>query len=362
MVPLGQSGAQAIRGRGVAANPANRFETLAYQPELEDLPDPEDHGPPKPATQVYRDDSKTVLSDNDSPDLAMERSLNPYRGCEHGCPYCFARPYHEYLGMSSGLDFETKIMAKLDVAKLLRAELSHKNYQPKSIMLSSVTDCYQPIERQFRLTRQCLEVLHEFRHPVCIVTKNALVARDADILAEMARYNGIVVTLSITSLDAKLQRAMEPRASTPQARLAAMETLASAGVPVAVNAAPMVPGLTDHEIPAILEAAWKAGARRAAYTVVRLPYAVKHLFEQWLETHYPTKKDKVLDFLRDIHGGKVYDATFGKRMGGTGPRAEQIKRMFVISAKKLGYKMSFDGLSTTAFYARQPVQEDLFGL
>jgi len=252
-------------GRGTAENPPNRFEKLVYVRDPESI-DPEE---PSPKTQFLRDVSKSLISYNDSPDVGFEASINPYRGCEHGCIYCYARPYHEYLGFSSGLDFETKILVKENAPKLLRDELASKRWQPKVLAISGVTDPYQPIERKLQLTRQCLEVLAEFRNPVIIITKNQLVARDVDLLKELASFDAAAVCVSVTTLDAELARVMEPRTSTPANRLEAIQTLAQAGVPVRVLVAPIIPGLTDHETPGIIKAAAKAGASHAGYVVVR---------------------------------------------------------------------------------------------
>jgi DNA repair photolyase len=272
--------------RGAPENPANRFEKIPLEPD-EDW-NPEEDAAPR--TQFLVDHSKTAIAHNDSPDIGFSSSLNPYRGCEHGCIYCYARPTHEYLGFSSGLDFETKIMVKLHAPELLRAELSSPKWEPQVIVMSGVTDCYQPVERKLKLTRRCLEVLLEFRNPVGIITKNVLVARDVDVLSELAKHHCVSVCLSITTLDTELRKVMEPRTSPPQARLNAIRKLAEAGVPVSVNVAPIIPCLTDHEMPAILKAAHDAGATSAGFTVVRLPYANAPLFEKWLETHFPDRK------------------------------------------------------------------------
>jgi len=260
-----------LRGRGTAHNPPNRFVQMDFVPDYDEL-DPE---APGPGTVFLRDATKTIIARNDSPDVGFDASVNPYRGCEHGCIYCFARPTHEYFGLSAGLDFETRIFVKEDAPELLRQALANPRWEPEVIAMSGVTDCYQPIERKLRITRRCLEVLAEFRNPVAIITKNHLVTRDADILGEMAAWNGSAVNVSITSLDEKLQRVMEPRTSTPARRLAAVEALAKAGVPVRVLAAPMVPGLNDHELPAIIKASANAGAVGVHYIPLRLPFAVK---------------------------------------------------------------------------------------
>lgn len=331
--------------RGAPANPANRFEAIHLEPDAEWNPD---EGP-LPRTQFIVDHSRTAIAYNDSPDIGFNASLNPYRGCEHGCIYCYARPTHEYLGFSSGLDFETKIMVKLAAPELLREELSAPKWKPQVIVMSGVTDCYQPVERKLKLTRRCLEVLVEFRNPVGIITKNFLVTRDVDVLSEMAKHSCASVCLSITTLDTDLRKVMEPRTSPPQARLNAISKLAEAGVPVSVNVAPIIPGLTDHEMPAILKAAREAGATSAGFTVVRLPYANAPLFEKWLETHFPDRKEKVLNRIKAMRGGKMYDAQWGKRFRGEGIFAEQIASMFDVARRKAGFTDDHRELSTASF-------------
>ena len=270
-----------VRGRGAAVNPKNRFESIERVPE----PPQDSDDISSPQTQFFVDSSKSIIAYNDSPDVGFEASVNPYRGCEHGCVYCYARPSHEYLGFSSGLDFETKIMVKEDAPELLRQQLSSRAWKPQLIALSGNTDCYQPAEKKRQLTRRCLEVLLDFRNPVVIITKNHLVTRDIDILSELARYDCVGVTLSLTTLDHRLSSLLEPRASRPARRLAAIKTLAEGGVPVGYLQAPMIPGLTDAEAPAIALAAAKAGATFSGYVALRLPFAVKSLFEQWLDQH-----------------------------------------------------------------------------
>ena len=282
---------------------------------------------PRRQTQFFRDGTKTIIARNNSPDVGFETSLNPYRGCEHGCIYCFARPTHEYLGLSAGLDFESKIMVKMDAPKLLEAELSSPKWEPQVLVMSGVTDPYQPIERKLRITRGCLEVLAKFRNPVAIITKNRLVTRDIDLLGELAGYGAAAVNVSVTSLDPSVQRVLEPRTSSPAARLEAVAALRAAGIPVGVMVAPIIPGLTDHEVPKIVEACAKAGAQFAGYTIVRLPWAIAPLFEHWLDEHFPEKKAKVLDRIRHIRGGsKLNDARWGTRIRGEGIFAEQIRR------------------------------------
>ncbi len=342
--------------RGAAENPANRFEQIHLEPDAEWNPDDD----LLPRTQFLVDHSQSAITFNDSPDLGFGASVNPYRGCEHGCIYCYARPTHEYLGFSAGLDFESKIMVKADAPELLRQELSSAKYEPQVIFLSGVTDCYQPVERKLKLTRRCLEVLAEFRNPVFIVTKNQLVTRDIDLLGELARHHAVGVLLSITTLDSDLRKVMEPRTSPPMARLAAIRELAAAGIPVGVNVAPIIPGLTDHEVPAILNAAAEAGATSAGYTVVRLPHAVAPLFEAWLEMHFSNQKEKVLNRLRAMHGGKLYDSQWGKRFGGDGIFAAQIAQMFDVARRKAGLRQEDVELSTAAFRRAGSEQLSLF--
>jgi len=331
--------------RGAPANPANRFEKIHLEPD-EDWNPEEDVAP---RTQFLVDHSKTAISYNDSPDIGFSASLNPYRGCEHGCIYCYARPTHEYLGFSSGLDFESKIMVKLNAPELLREELASPKWKPQILVMSGVTDCYQPVERKLKITRRCLETLLEFRNPVAMITKNYLVTRDIDVLSELAKHQCASVCLSITTLDTGLRKVMEPRTSPPQARLNAIRKLAEAKIPVAVNVAPIVPGLTDHEMPAILKAAHDAGATAAGFTIVRLPYANAPLFEKWLETHFPDRKEKVLNRIRSMRGGKLYDAQWGKRMHGEGIFAEQIATMFEVARRKAGFKDDPRELSIAGF-------------
>lgn len=342
-----------IPGRGAQINPPNRFERLHVEADPDCPPDERPH----PKTQFFYDSTQSILSKNDSPDVGFMYGINAYRGCEHGCAYCFARPYHEYLGFSSGLDFETKIMVKLRAPELLRRELTAKRWQPQPIAMSGATDCYQPAERKFRLTRGCLEVCAELRHPIFIITKNALVTRDRDLLAELARYNCAAVHVSVTTLDTELGGQMEPRASRPAARLQAIRELAQAGIPVGVMIAPVIPGLTDHEMPAILEAAAEAGASRAGFVLLRLPFAVKEVFTQWLEDHVPTKKARILDRLATMRGGKLYDSEWGKRMVGQGIFAEQMNAMFEVAVRRAGLNQKEFTLSTEHY--RRPGGEQL---
>lgn len=320
-----------LRGRAATWNPPNRFERL--QLDREGWVDPDD---PPPRTELLHDATRSILAYNDSPDVGFDVGINPYRGCEHACAYCYARPTHEYLGFSAGLDFETKILVKRDAPTLLRAALSSPTWKPQLIGLSGNTDAYQPAERRLRVTRRCLEVLAEFRNPVGVVTKSYLVSRDVDILAELAEHRAAVVVLSITSLRAEVQRVMEPRAATPARRLGAIRVLAEAGIPVGVNVAPVVPGLTDHELPEILEAAADAGAGFAGYILLRLPHGVKDIFAEWLGQHFPDRKEKVLNRVREMRGGKLYDARYAVRGRGEGPWADQLSALFDVSCRRLG--------------------------
>ncbi|NLX98861.1 MAG: PA0069 family radical SAM protein [Rhodopirellula sp.] len=325
-------------GRGAHINPPNRFLPTRLEPDLEHLEHDEDALAElgRAETQYLADQSQSIVAENDSPDVPFRYSINPYRGCQHGCSYCYARPTHEYLGFSAGLDFETRILVKHDAARLLRQFLSRPSWQAETIVLSGVTDGYQPAERQFRLTRQCLEVALEARQPIGIVTKNALVTRDLDLLGEMASLEIVHVVLSITTLDGELARAMEPRTSTPQARLRAIRDLSEAGVPTGVMVAPVIPGLTDHEIPAILAAAAEAGARAACHTHLRLPATVQPVFLEWLERTRPWSRERIESLIRSMRDGKLNSPEFGHRMHGTGEMAEQITALFQVFARKHG--------------------------
>src|SRR5262245_42478521 len=345
-----------LRGRGSATNLKNRFESIERVIAL-----PEDSDEiSSPQTQFLPDSSKSLIAYNDSPDVGFDASINPYRGCEHGCVYCYARPTHEYLGFSAGLDFETKIMVKDDAPELLRKELSSPRWRPQLVALSGNTDCYQPVEKQKQLTRRCLEVFLQFRNPVVIVTKNHLVTRDIDILSELARFDCIGVTLSLTTLDHKLSSLMEPRASRPARRLDAIKRLADAGIPVGYLQAPMIPGLTDSEAPAIAMAAAKAGATFSGYVALRLPFAVKELFEQWLAQHCPDKKQKILNRVREIRGGKLNDPNFKTRMRGEGIYAEQMTKLFELGRKKSGITERWPKLTTEHFGRPGKDQLNLF--
>ncbi len=325
-----------IRGRGASWSPANRFEKLHV--DLNDVDvvdvDLETEERPQRGTQYFRDETKSVITRNNSPDVGFETSLNPYRGCEHGCIYCYARPTHEYLGFSAGLDFESKIMVKTSAPELLRTELESPRWQPQTLVLSGVTDPYQPVERKLGITRGCLEVLARFRNPVAIITKNRLVTRDIDLLRDLAAHNGVAVNISVTSLDSNLQRVLEPRTSSPQARLDAIRQLRSAGIPTGVMVAPIIPGLTDHEVPKIMDACAKAGAQFAGYTIIRLPWAVAPLFEHWLEEHFPDRKEKVMGRIRHLRENRLNNSQWHTRMTGEGIFAEQIASMFAISCRR----------------------------
>ena len=351
----------AIRGRGAAANPPNRFEPLSYIPDPDDTGGFEEPGDARPETQFFTETSRSIITRNDSPDIPFDASLNPYRGCEHGCVYCYARPNHEHLGFSAGLDFETKIVVKEDAPELLKRELSSRRWRPRVLAMSGITDAYQPVERRLEIARRCLAVLARFRNPVVVITKNHLVTRDIDLLGELARYGAASVLISIATLDPGLALKMEPRASRPGRRLAAIRELARAGIPAGVLTAPVVPGLTEHELPAIVQVAAEAGAGHARYTVLRLPYAVKDLFAQWLERHYPDRKEKVLNRIRAMRGGRLNDPNFGSRMRGRGVFADQISALFKASCNRAGIGARGPELSAAAFRRPPGPQLSLFG-
>lgn len=350
--------------RGAAINPGNPFERFHVEEDpaaVEELRriDPE-WEPPAPRTVFFVDDTQTLITKNESPDLSFDASLNPYRGCEHGCSYCYARRYHEYLGFSSGLDFEAKIMVKPRAAELLRAEMSRKAWQPTKLAMSGVTDCYQPVERKLHITRGCLEVLAEFRNPVVVITKNHLVTRDVDVLAELARWQCAAVLISITTLDRDLAAVMEPRASGPAMRLRAVRVLADAGIPVGVSLAPVIPGLNESEIPAILEAAREAGAQFATYSLVRLQGTGADVFADWLMRNVSeAKKDTILARIRETHGGRLGDSRPGVRMAGEGERAAQIGQLFRVLSRRLGFNGMRPNVVTTHFRRREAGQLEL---
>jgi DNA repair photolyase len=322
------------RGRGASANPSGRYEP-AQREGFDDGWDIEEELPSLP-TEVIVEKPRTIITKNDSPDILFEKSINPYRGCEHGCAYCFARPTHAFQGLSSGLDFETKIFAKPNAAELLEKELRASNYQPTTIALGSNTDPYQPVERRFRITRSILEVLNRMNHPVGIVTKSALVTRDIDILSRMAERQLAKVAISVTTLDPKLARRMEPRAAAPAKRLETIRKLTEAGIPVSVLVAPIIPAINDHEIEAILKACAAAGAQEAGYVLLRLPHDLKDLMRDWLAEHYPDKLKHVFTLLQEARGGKDYDAEWSTRQSGIGPYAWMLGRRFETAAERLG--------------------------
>ena len=356
------------KGRGALSNASGRFERLTREDfddgwddgraegrddgEDQDR-DPDDASPPKLRTTLTPDASRTIIAWNDSPDLPFDRSINPYRGCEHGCIYCYARPSHAYLGLSPGLDFETRLVFKPDAAELLRAELAKPGYECAPMALGSNTDPYQPVERDLGITRAVLEVLAECGHPVMIVTKSARVERDIDILGAMAKANRCSVAVSVTTLDRSLARRMEPRASAPHRRLETVRRLTAAGVPTGVMAAPMIPFLNDSELEAILEHAREAGALGASYTMLRLPPEIADLFREWLAEHYPDRAGRVMERVRDTRGGKDYDSAFGRRMRGTGPVAELLAKRFRLAVKRLGFP-GFPGLDCGGFVPPVP--------
>lgn len=343
-----------LKSRAAGFNPQNRFEQIYINYddiEMEHFDGEEEKQIP---TTFYLDNSRSILAKNDSPDLGFNYSINPYRGCEHGCIYCYARPSHEYLGFSSGLDFETKIMVKMDAASLLEKEFRKKSWIAQNIMFSGDTDCYQPVERKLQLTRKCIEVFKKFKHPIGLVTKNALVLRDIDLLGEMAKEKLASVTISITTLNRELSRKLEPRTSVPSVRLDTIEKLASAGIYCGVLIAPVIPGLTDEEIPAILKSASERGAIYAAHTIMRLPFSVKELFLEWLHRNYSEKESKIINRIKEVRGGKLSDPNFGTRQSGTGELAESIHRLFELTCDKYGLnkekvKLDYSKFNYTAY-------------
>jgi len=325
-----------IKGRGAASNPEGRFESAKLE-AFDDGWEREEESAPHPATTVTDEHARSIISRNDSPDIPFEQSINPYRGCEHGCVYCYARPSHAYLNLSPGLDFETKLFAKTNAVELLRAELGKRSYRVSPINLGANTDPYQPIERRYQITRQLLQVMLECRHPVTVISKNALIERDLDLLAALARENLVYAFVSITSLDNKLSAKLEPRASAPHRRIAALQALADAGVPCGVMVAPIIPMLTDRWFETILEQAREAGARMAGYTILRLPWELKDLVREWLELHFPERAEHVLSLVRQMRGGRDNDPRFGSRMRGEGEFAELIRQRFMLTTKRLGF-------------------------
>ena len=346
---------EAIKGRGTATRFPHRFEKDQREgfDDAWEVGDPEDERPGVPRTEVIWESARSILASNDSPDIYFGRSLNPYRGCEHGCIYCYARPTHSYLNLSPGLDFETKIIAKRNAAELLREELARKGYQPELVVIGSATDCYQPVERELRLTRGVLEVLHEARHPFSLVTKSSGVERDIDLIAPMAAQGLATVQVTITTLDAELARRLEPRAAAPHRRLRILRTLTEAGIPCGVSLAPQIPFLND-DMEQVLEAAWEAGAREAFYHVLRLPWEVAPLFRQWLQQHYPQRAERVMHRIQDMRGGKDYDSDFATRMKGSGLWAELIGQRFRKATARLGFNTQRRQFDTSLFRPPAP--------
>ncbi|QDU58284.1 PA0069 family radical SAM protein [Aeoliella mucimassa] len=340
-----------VRGRGAQSQPANRYLTTQMEWDLTDCDQDAEllEGLRKPDTVYHSDESQTIVSQNNSPDIPFRYSMNPYRGCAHGCSYCYARPTHEYLGLSAGLDFETQVFVKHRAAELLRKWLAKPKWQGEWIALSGVTDCYQPAEQRFKITRSCLAVAAECRQPMGIITKNALVVRDLDLLTELAQFNAVHVAISLTTLDSQLARTMEPRTSTPEARLRTLATLSAAGIPTQVVVAPIIPGLTDSEVPAILAAAREAGARAASFVLLRLPKAVDQVFFDWLRQCYPDRATKVEMLTRATRDGQLYKSEFGKRMRGEGEIARQIEQTFRVFAGKYGFEKRLPPLDSSHF-------------
>ena len=349
---------RSLRGRGALSNASGRYEREA-RVLVDDGWTREDEAPPALKTEVLKDSSRTIITRNQSPDISFEQSINPYKGCEHGCIYCFARPTHAYLGLSPGADFESRIFAKPNAADLLRRELASPGYVPKTIAMGTNTDPYQPIERQLKITRSILEVLQEFRHPVGIVTKSPLILRDLDILAPMAEQGLARAALSITTLDRRLARAMEPRAGTPPRRLEAIRALNREGIPAGVMFAPVIPALNDDELEAVLSAAAQAGAESAGYVLLRLPLEIKDLFREWLEEREPGRAKHVMSLIRQMRGGKDYDSQWHTRMKGTGPYAEMIAKRFHMAAKRLGLNKARVPLTTDKFHRPPSAGEQL---
>jgi DNA repair photolyase len=338
-------------GRGASLAPPNRFETTRSEADYEQLAADDEllAGEQRLPTVFLPDNATSLIRENDSPDIPFRYSLNPYRGCEHGCAYCYARPTHETLGMNAGIDFESQVLVKHDAVSLLRRELNKKSWQCEPIMISGVTDCYQPAERKFKLTRGILEVMLEAHQPVCLITKNSLVLRDVDLLAGLAAKKLVGVAISVTTLDAELARTLEPRTATPAAKLRAIRELAAAGVPVRAMVAPIIPGLTDSEIPAILQAVKEAGALAAGYTMLRLPLAVAPIFQAWLQQHRPQAAARIESLIRDMRGGKLNDSRFGSRMRGRGAYADGIARSFELFRDRLGLNAPWESLDCSQF-------------
>lgn len=346
------------KARGAVSNPDGRFESLRHEAFDDGWVRTEDEEGTTVRTQLLPDKAKSVINYNDSPDIPFDRSINPYRGCEHGCIYCFARPSHAYLGLSAGLDFETKLFYKHDAVRLLEAELKNQRYRCQPVAFGINTDAYQPVERELKLSRSLLEVLLRYRHPLSLITKSRLILRDLDLLRAFAERNLVSVMISITSLETGVKSTLEPRAASPAARLEVIRELSAAGVPVGVMVAPVIPFITDNEMESILEAAFEAGARDAGYVLLRLPHEVKELFHDWLRVHYPRKAEHVMSLLRQSHGGKEYDAQWGIRMRGTGQYAELLAQRFNKTYRSLGYEgRGMPELDTAQFR----VEEDIAG-
>ncbi len=345
-----------IKGRGSAHNPKNRFLDTHLQYDVDEQTGELD----RPKTQLLTDHTSQIISRNQSPDIGFEVSVNPYRGCEHGCVYCYARPTHEFLGMSAGLDFESKIVVKYDAPRLLREALADKKWKPQPLIMSGVTDPYQPVEKKLEITRKCIMVLAECNHPLVIITKNYLVTRDIDLLSRLAEKNAVKVAVSITSLDPSITHTMEPRTSRPQRRLQAVRELAAAGIPVHVNIAPVIPGLTDQEMVPIMEAAAKAGAESVGFVNLRLPYGVKDLFIKWLEDHHPHRREKVINRIKSLKNGKLNRSEFGERFRVEGAYGDQFKQLMEIHAKRLGLNRSVTRLSSRDFRRPETGQLNLF--
>ena len=347
--------AERRRGRGAATNASGRFEVQAR----EDFDDgwTREEAPEPLATEVTLERPRSIITRNNSPDISFDRSINPYRGCEHGCFYCFARPTHAYMGLSAGLDFESRLFAKEGAAALLERELAAAKYTPAPIAFGTNTDPYQPIERQYRITRSLLETLQRVRHPLSIVTKSNLILRDLDILSEMGRDGLVKVFLSVTTLDRELARKMEPRAPTPQKRLEAIEALTDAGVPAGVMVAPVIPAINDAEIEKILTRAYAAGAREGGYVVLRLPLEIRDMFREWLQVHFPDRLGRAVSLIQSMHGGKDYEAKWGRRMAGSGPYAWMIGRRFETAARRLGYRETKTVLRTDLFRKPKPATD-----
>jgi DNA repair photolyase len=350
-----------IKGRGSAVQPANPYVAVRVESDFEHVADDLEYMAQlgRPPTEYYPDESQTVVTENNSPDIGFRYSVNPYRGCSHGCSYCYARPYHEYLGLSAGLDFETKVFVKYRAGELLREFLARPRWKCETIVFSGVTDCYQPAEREFRVTRACVAVAAECRQPIGIITKNALVTRDIDLLQQLATHNAVGVSVSITTLDAQLARVMEPRTSSPEARLRAIRELTAAGIPTNVMTAPIIPGLNDSEMPAVLAAAREAGALHAGYVLLKLPTTVRDVFTNWLRRTYPDRADRVENLIRSTRAGKLNDSQFGRRQVGTGHIAELISDTFNLWTKKLGFTDDRESLNRDAFIPPAPTSGQL---